>query len=1309
MLQELMDRVRGGDETARGVADALAPLSLLGTGQYEDAVGYVLEGTTPEILTSLASAATDDVDKLLDEPGRTSYWSSWVSPDLVKKVAAQHKNWTKDKGINGRRRVYALGAMSQVVRLARLMAQTGDTVEIPGAPEWFSLLLHDVGHIGTPKRNRSGSGDQATRTRWTPATFEEAAIEGGIPADDAPRLVLFGIAHRSAKGRSWYSDAREGILKSPGFDEYSARHAALLADVVPTLGASGKEEVLDRIGKRTSTQEAASDEFAQIVAALAVDQAKGVRISALKDLARLADDQQVALLAPHLATAPSGRLVEAVTRLAGLDGGLAACQAALAPLRDENGKIAAGQSARAKLLEQTVERSRALDTPAEPVHIELPEWQPLPDVLLDDAWLAQLKAEIQKTTAETRDNLAELKKQAKGGGRKDWALKSVQGNLDRLEKITEKDLDALPAALSGALPGALPGAPSDGAPSKKKSAQYRSSALIQWLTERRRDPFAGQGLMLHIRLQALAHAGHGNQNNLLWSLRGHLDELTDLRQLHDALVRARIQDPEQLITDLVLHRWWGQDEIPTSVSWPWFAERPHLLERALQSGESSGDRIAKALDVLREFPVVPPMVLPNLTMLALGSGKTHRIAAQQVLEAHAGARPLAEQALADTKSEVRASAATWLARIGDPASVPALRAALKKERREAARAALLSALESLGDDISADLAPEILEAEAAKGLKAKMPASLDWFPFEQVPDVRWAAGAGAAGAGDVVPRDVVRWWIVLATKLKAPSGEGLIARYVGLLDPASRGALGSFVLRAWVAQDTRNPSVENSRKYADQYAQSRWDGLQSSIKRYPEYYADQAGQTVEDFWKRLYREDQATYLGSATQEKGLLALTVGMPGAGLATTAQHYFAAHKGRRAQAEYLVRALAANGDRAAVQQLLAVSRRFKQRTVQETAGALAQDIADRNGWDGDQLADRTVQTAGFDDDGILRLDLGGPSAAGGEGSGGEGASERVVTGRITEAFTLELRNPAGKVVKALPAKRASDDDETYAEAKRQLKESRAELKAVVALQTQRFAEAMVTGRTWSFADWREFVLGHPLMSRLAARLVWAAEVPGADGAEGSAAGSAAGSVVTFRPGDGGALIDVDDEDVTLPAEARVSLVHAATLGDDAAGAWRGHLADYEITPLFDQGLGADAGADMADALPDLPGTATVIDTRRGWLSDSFTIRGRATKLGYSRSQAEDAGWFSAYTKDYPTLGLTVEIEFTGAFLPEENITAAVQDLVFRRTGTWDDRGRLALKDVPKVLLAVSYRDYVNVADGGVFDADWEKKSQY
>ncbi|GHH66344.1 DUF4132 domain-containing protein [Promicromonospora soli] len=1275
MLQELVDRVKGGDATVRAVRDALAPLKLLGTGLYDDAVGYVLEGTTPEVLTRVQGSSTGDLDTLFGSPARL--YKSWVSPDLVKRVAAVHKGWNAESGVTARGRLYASADVPVVARLARLLAQACETAEVPAAavPEWFYVLVYDGARRGKTDGRHASKSAAGVADRLTPAFLEQVAIEGGVPDADAVRTVLTALLHRATAERSWNADPRPILAERQAFDEYVSQNVGTLAAVTAGLGAHGKQEVLNRIGKRTS-----ETGLAEIVATLAVDKAKGVRTSALDRLALLDDAVQVALLTPHLVKVPTGQLGEVVTRLVGLEGGIAVLDEALAAIRDENGKVAAGQSARVRLLEQTVERSRALEAPlpgpgagpAAGVPIEIPGYEPLPDAAVEPGWAAKARKLLDQEIAKAREQLDLAKKQSGSVSNKYW-IDRAQSNLKGLLSITDDALAAVPDRVTGAV-----------ATTGKTSRQH--AALFQWLTAEMRTLFAEPGLMLAIRLLALRDGGV--QPNFTWALRPYLDHVTDLRQVHDGLVRAGVPKADDQIRDMVFQTWWGGDALPPSVTWPYFAERPEILDRYL-GGDTELRQTGTALKILREFPVLPPALLPRLTVLALGTGKTHRLAAQQVLEAHSGARHLAEQALADSKAEVRASAAAWLARIGDAAAVPALRAALKKERREAARAALLAALETLGDDISADLAPETLQAEAVKGLAGKLPASLGWFPFEQLPEVRWAA------TGGVVPRDVVRWWAVLATKLKSPSGEGLIARYIGLLDPPSRAALGSFVLRAWVAQDTRGPSVETSRAYADQNAQAQWTNLQTAIKRYPEYYGGQAGQTVEDFWKRLYKQDQATYLGSATQEKGLLALTVGMPGAELATTAQHYFAAHKGRRAQAEYLVRALAANGDRAAVQLLLAVSRRFKQRSVQETASALAQDIADRNGWDGDQLADRTVQTAGFDDDGILRLDLGSPD--------GDGAGERVVTGRITDAFSLELRSPAGKVVKALPAKRASDDDEAYAEAKRQLKESRAELKAVVSLQSQRFAEAMVTGRTWSTADWREFVLGHPLMSRLAARLVWAAELPGA----GDLAGP---GTVTFRPGDGGALIGVDDEDVTLPDDARVSLVHAATLGDDAesgAPAWRGHLADYEITPLFDQGLGT--GTSASGALPDVPDDATVIDTRKGWLSDSFTIRGRATKLGYVRSQAEDAGWFSAYCREYPTLGITVEIEFTGAFLPEENITAAVSELVFRRTGTWGERGLFAIKDVPKVLLAVSYRDYLTVADGGAFDPDWEKKSQY
>ena len=50
-----------------------------------------------------------------------------------------------------------------------------------------------------------------------------------------------------------------------------------------------------------------------------------------------------------------------------------------------------------------------------------------------------------------------------------------------------------------------------------------------------------------------------------------------------------------------------------------------------------------------------------------------------------------------------------------------------------------------------------------------------------------------------------------------------------------------------------------------------------------------------------------------------------------------------------------------------------------------------------------------------------------------------------------------------------------------------TKTELKKFTGLQTTRLYEAMCTQRTWPLADWRTYLLGHPLMKFLCQRLVW------------------------------------------------------------------------------------------------------------------------------------------------------------------------------------------------------------------------------
>lgn len=623
-------------------------------------------------------------------------------------------------------------------------------------------------------------------------------------------------------------------------------------------------------------------------------------------------------------------------------------------------------------------------------------------------------------------------------------------------------------------------------------------------------------------------------------------------------------------------------------------------------------------------------------------------------------------ALTDGAASARTAAAARVAAQGSPDDVPRLREALAKEKHPLVRLALLAALEQLGDDISDRLTPAVLTAEAASGLRAKPPASMSWLDLDALPAVHWADGSPVDPA-------VPRWWFVLAVKRRNPDGSGLFDRYLSLLDAANAATMGRLALEAWVGQDTRRPEKSESRAQAEEIGPESWQEAQDLAKRLRrkgKYYdpgwlssvEQRAALPVEHFVEEAFRELQAVYVGSAIADKGLLALTTRMPGAELAGAVQAYIRHHGGRRAQVEALVHALFANGEAASIQLLLSISRRFGQVTVQAKAAQLAQRLAEERGWTAEELADRTIPTAGFDDDGLLRLSYG----------------ERVFTGRLNARFGIDLTGPDGTPVKTLPAPRVSDDPEAVAEAKKRLATARKELKAVLTLHTARFYEAMCDGRTWSAPVWRELLWGHPLMSHLVSRLIWTET--GKDGQR------------RFRPRDDGELIGVDGRPLVLGEESEVRLAHRVHLDDEEADLWRTRLAEAGIAVPFDQ-LGA--------TVPRFAEGTEVLDDLQGHLSGSFRIRGVATRRGYSRGSVEDAGWFAEYTKAFSASGLTAVLAFTGSYLPEDDIACATESLSFRR-----GHSQVPLQQVPEVLLAECYADYAALAALGPFDPGYEEK---
>jgi hypothetical protein len=604
-----------------------------------------------------------------------------------------------------------------------------------------------------------------------------------------------------------------------------------------------------------------------------------------------------------------------------------------------------------------------------------------------------------------------------------------------------------------------------------------------------------------------------------------------------------------------------------------------------------------------------------------------------------------------------------LGTIGASSAIEPLKKALGKEKSELVRAALLGALRRLRVDISSFVSPEILIKEAEQGLKGKKAKDIGWFPLDTLPALEWADGG-------VVPSNVPRWWIALAGKLAQAGGNALFSLWLDQLKPESAEALGRHVLGSFLRYDATHCSEDEANAYAKAHAQQRYDQYQDYAKRWNnEFYRSY---TYEKAFADLRAQKLSVYLNNAQADRGILGLAARAEGTFAVQMVRTYMRDHYTRIAQVKALAEYLSGNPAPATLQMLLSIARRHRTNAVQVLAQTLVERIADERGWTTDELADRTIPTAGLDERGILDLEIG----------------SRLYQARLDGEDVLTLYNPDGKVVKSLPQVSEGPDKESATEAKKALSNAKKELKQVHEFQAKRLYEALCVGRCWQIAEWRRFLLEHPIVGRLVQRLVWL----GLD-AEGATVGA-------FRPLEDLSLTDSSDGAVDPATFVSVRLAHRSLFTGEQSEAWKQHLADYKIEPLFNQldrpVLASNAG--------------TAIEDRMGHVIEAFKLRSASQKLGYERAQAEDGGWFTQYIKPFGGIGINAVIEFTGSPLPEENRAVALIEAKFVRARKGQRSGygtQIALNEVPSVLLSEVWNDLHQIAAAGTgFADDWRSK---
>jgi hypothetical protein len=706
---------------------------------------------------------------------------------------------------------------------------------------------------------------------------------------------------------------------------------------------------------------------------------------------------------------------------------------------------------------------------------------------------------------------------------------------------------------------------------------------------------------------------------------------------------------------------------------PILASVPEVLEAVLGLEQVDGLAIASwnerpfaryALRALERMKEVPPAIVAGLFRAALEGRKEHRAAVQAVAAKLPNWEDRVIAALDEKGFEVRAAAARWLGRARVPAARAALLAKVHKEKHEVARAAMMDALSFLGEPLDAFLDRAKLRAESEAVTKKLAPPA--WLDVAALPALAWA------DTGAPVDAVIVRAWLASAHKGKSPAPPPLLRMYAQGLRREDAERFAAELLAAWIRHDTKaagavSPEAEARLRHDAQVLHGFWNC------------------TEEEAYARLVASYLVTPVGSAIADKGLMAVVAALGGRGIAATVGGYLKTWYGNRAaHCKALLEMLGWIDDRAATQVLLVTSTRFRTAGIRAEAEKQVKELADRRGWTIDELADRTIPTAGLDDDGELAVVYGRRDGAPDAEGNATLTPTRGFTARIDDTVALVVRDESGAVVKALPDARKDEDEAVVKAAKADVSRAKKELTAIVKAQRERLYAAMCTQRAWRFEDWDAFLHRHPVARHLCTGVVWAATVGGA--------------VTAFRPLGDGSLSTAHHDAVDLPPDAAVRVAHGSLLGPSEVAAWSEHLADFKVLPLFGQ---------LARPAFPLEGGAAQsheIGAFLGHMIDSFMLRGRAAALGYTRGPAEDGGWYHRYEKAFPSLGLVAKLEFSGAPLPEEKRVVALRAIAFESR---DGQTRLPLGEVPPVLLAEAHADLADVAAAGTgFDPSWESK---
>ncbi len=425
------------------------------------------------------------------------------------------------------------------------------------------------------------------------------------------------------------------------------------------------------------------------------------------------------------------------------------------------------------------------------------------------------------------------------------------------------------------------------------------------------------------------------------------------RAAHELMLRAPKPERGAFLAYHLRHGGHGLAQVPTAALWPYLAERLDIIDIALGLTDIEDDHGYQphfAAKLLRQLPATPSRYKDALYRMALGKKRSGRLDAQRLLTGATGLLPRLEKSLNARTRDERLQAALCLGRTGNTQAIPILQTRLTGEKNTEVINAGLTALRTLGTDITAH-GPDraALIEEAKTGLGKPLPEKRAFLADLDLPDLTFADGTPA-------PLELGPWLVRYAADLGLPSNNELLNLRLAHLSKSSRTALARAALDGWIRNDTlRWDEIAFSTHRAlflpgmyETYLSLHDLGIHWHRHRFvsgkpPKTRAEHARDITEAEIRDFLRGKTTwgVYVNSSYDAKGALALCSALPVGEVQKTLRFYLRHHGGRGPQSKALMSLLASRDGKTPIRELTRIASMQKQKGLRQHAADLLNDL--------------------------------------------------------------------------------------------------------------------------------------------------------------------------------------------------------------------------------------------------------------------------------------------------------------------------------------------------------------------------------